>query len=117
MFLKGSVSPFGVIFLTHTHTEVTFSQQQLGNSSFDDQMATKATEKNCEWATPERTHIQLNFNTLTLTSTLQRISKLDLVFLTYSLPQSCISPPGQRWTGTACWPPAWPGLWVAGAAV
>lgn len=39
-----------------------------------------------------------------------------VLFQTYSPPCPCTSPPGRRWTGIACWPPAWPGLWVAGGA-
>lgn len=30
---------------------------------------------------------------------------------TYFPPDSCNSPPGQRWTGTACWPLVWTALW------
>lgn len=34
-----------LLFLCHTQTAVTFSQRHVWDSSFDDQMATSATEK------------------------------------------------------------------------
>lgn len=91
-----------------SQTAVTLSQRHPGDSSFDDQIATNATRKMGSYRENAR-----NLPSNTYISTLRARS---ILFHTYSPPWPGTSPPGRRWTGRACWPPAWPGLWAAGAA-